>query len=149
MSNLNQVVMAAGRAGVRFQRWNQQDLLMGRMGGSREVRRVDPEVLGLIQLSPTGAGKKRHHGNWTSYTQASNFSMIFTNPPLPARRLRPKSHSSHFTKKTILRILREIEHLAQGHTANKWQTLDSNPGSTSSKISYLFSYTRKSKVWRP
>lgn len=85
MSNLNQVVMAEGWAGVRFQRWNQQDLLMGRMGGSREVRRVDPEVLGLIQLSPTGAGKKRHHGNWTSYTQASNFSMIFTNPPSPRK----------------------------------------------------------------
>ena len=149
MSNLSQAVMAEARAGVRFQRWNQQDLLMGRMGGSREVRRVEPEVLGLIQLSSTGVGKERERGNWTSYTQASNFSMIFTNPPLPARRLRPKFHSSHFPKKTILRILREIQYLAQGHTDNKWQTLDSNPGFTNSKISYLFSYTRKSKVWGP
>lgn len=56
----------------------------------------------------------------TSYTQAC--SLIFPSLPLSERRLRMNFHSSHFTK-TILRILREKQYLAQGHTARKWQTL--------------------------
>lgn len=83
----------------------------------------------------------------TSYTQACSLSLIFPNLPLSERRLRMSFHFSHFTKKTILRILREVQHLAQGHTARKWQTL--KPRFYQLQNQYLFSYTRKSKVWGP